>query len=99
MKTKHCQWCDNTFDTEITYQIYCSVACRDSATKEKITARYQISRRRKRVGKTRSCNSCKASLSIYNDEQLCQKCLVNPKDVDKILKEIKGFANGKHKEN
>jgi hypothetical protein len=98
MKTKHCQWCDNHFDTEISYQIYCSVGCRDSATKEKIAARYQISRRKKRFGKTRPCGSCGANLSIYNDDALCQQCLVNPSDVNKILKEIKGFANGKHKE-
>jgi hypothetical protein len=98
MKTKHCQWCDTQFTTDISYQIYCSVGCRDLATKEKIAARYQISRRKKRLGKARPCSSCGLGLSIYNDEQLCQKCLVNPNEVAKILKEIKGLANGKHKE-
>ena len=98
MKTKHCQWCDNTFNTEITYQIYCSSLCRDSATKEKIALRYQISRRKRRHGKTRLCTSCGSKLSMYNDDTLCQQCLVNPTDVNKILKEIKGFASGKHKE-
>lgn len=98
MKPKHCQWCDVSFETDIPYQIYCSVECRDLATKEKIAARYHISRRKKRAGKNRLCNSCGSKLSIYNDDQLCQNCLVDPKSVSKILKQIKGLANGKYKE-
>lgn len=86
---KHCQWCDQQFKTDITYQIYCSQECRDMSTKEKIAARYIISRRQKRKGKDRTCKSCKESLSIYNDESLCVKCNVNPSDVAKALKEIK----------
>jgi len=76
---KHCQWCDKEFNTEIVYQIYCSPECRDLSTKEKIAARYLISRRQKRKGKERSCKSCKEALSIYNDDNLCVKCNVNPK--------------------
>jgi hypothetical protein len=95
MKTKHCQWCDNTFETEISYQIYCSAECRDGATREKIVARYHISRRNKRIGKDRTCKSCGMPLSIYNDEPLCQSCQINPTDVGKILKQIKGLMNGK----
>jgi hypothetical protein len=34
-------------------------------------------------------------LSAYNDDDLCGQCIVNPVDVKKMLKEIKGFANGK----
>jgi hypothetical protein len=34
-------------------------------------------------------------LSAYNDDDLCAECTVNPIDVKKALKEIKGFANGK----
>jgi hypothetical protein len=86
---KHCQWCDKEFKTDITYQIYCSPECRDLSTKEKIAARYIISRRQKRKGKERNCKSCKEALSIYNDETLCVKCNVNPSDVAKALKEIK----------
>ena len=97
MKTKHCQWCDAHFETDISYQIYCSVECRDFATKEKIAARYHIARRKKRTGKVRLCSSCGASLSIYNYDSLCQNCLVNPKDVSKVLKQIKGLANGRNK--
>ena len=36
---KHCQWCDKTFESLISYQIYCSLECRESATKEKIAAK------------------------------------------------------------
>ena len=86
---KHCQWCDNLFTTQIKYQIYCSVVCRDAATKEKIAARYVTERRQKRIGKARNCKCCGEALSIYNDESLCVKCNINPKDVNKALKQIK----------
>lgn len=86
---KNCSWCDNQFETKISYQIYCSLECRESATKEKIAARYLISRRQKRIGKVRLCKNCKEELSIYNDDPLCNSCLVNPVEVIKALKEIK----------
>lgn len=93
MKSKHCEWCDHTFQTKISYQIYCSAECREAATKEKIAARYQISRISRRAGgKTRHCKSCNAELSIYNDDILCNICLINPKDVNKALKEIRGLG-------
>ena len=96
MKSKHCEWCDSQFDTAISYQIYCSPECREQATKEKIALRYTLTRRSKRHGKTRLCKSCGANLSAYNDDQLCQSCIVNPTDVSKALKEIKGLGkNGK----
>lgn len=99
MKTKHCSWCDTNFETEISYQIYCSPSCRDYATKDKIAVRYQIYRRKKRVGQTRVCKSCQSNLSIYNDENLCQRCLVDPKDVQKMLNKIKGLSRGKNDSN
>jgi hypothetical protein len=92
---KNCQWCDTDFISEVSYQIYCSPECRESATKEKIAARYLVTRRQKRLGKTRKCKSCNKDLSIYNDEELCNDCNVNPRDVNKALKDIKGFINGK----
>ena len=92
---KHCQWCNNSFTTKVTYQIYCSADCREEATKEKIADRYALTRRQKRIGKVRTCKSCDARLSMYNDDQLCDKCIVNPNDVIKALKEIKGISNGK----
>jgi NMD protein affecting ribosome stability and mRNA decay len=45
--------------------------------------------------KTRLCKSCGTKLSAYNDEVLCDTCLVNPSDVTKALREMKGIANGK----
>jgi len=92
---KHCQWCDAQFETKISYQIYCSEVCRVAATKEKIAAKYQITKRRKRSGRVRRCGSCGSDLSIYNDDPLCTVCKTNPADVNKILKQIKRLANGK----
>jgi hypothetical protein len=90
---KHCKWCDSEFNTEVSYQIYCSVQCREQATKEKIAERYLVLRRQKRIGKERKCKSCQKSLSIYNDEPLCVECFVNPVIVLKTLKKIKGMGN------
>ena len=94
---KNCQWCDASFKPRVSYQIYCSDECRDHATKEKIAQRYAISRRNKMIGKTRACKSCGQPLSVYNDDVLCAQCVVNPTDVSKTLKEIRGMANGKPK--
>lgn len=95
MKNKHCEWCDNQFVGKVSYQIYCSVSCRELATKEKIAERYAVARRSRMATRPRPCKSCGAKLSVYNDEVLCQSCLVNPSDVKKALKEIKGFLNEK----
>jgi hypothetical protein len=92
---KSCQWCNAQFATKVSYQIYCSPECREQATKEKIAERYAVTRRQKRHGKNRNCKSCNTKLSVYNDELLCDNCLVNPQDVLKALKEIKGISNGK----
>jgi len=87
---KSCSWCDNEFKTDIKYQIYCSVECREFATKEKIATRYLITRRQKRKGKIRQCKHCGENLSIYNDDPLCTKCSINPTVVKKALKNIRG---------
>lgn len=92
---KNCRWCDDSFVPRVSYQIYCSDGCREEATKEKISQRYAISRRNKLIGKTRSCRSCHKPLSAYNDGHICASCIVDPKDVQKTLKQIKGLANGK----
>lgn len=95
MKNKHCSWCDNSFETTISYQIYCSPECREQATKEKIAERYRLQRAKKRRLKPRKCKGCGTLLSVYNDDSTCQACSSNPEDVAKILREIKGIANGK----
>ena len=92
---KTCQWCDSSFEPNVKYQIYCSTECREESTKEKIAERYAIARRNKLIGKVRLCKSCGSRLSAYNDDNLCQSCLVNPSDVAKALRQIKGIANGK----
>lgn len=92
---KSCSWCDNTFRPTVSYQIYCSASCREQATKEKIVARYVVTKRKKRKNKTRLCAGCGSSLSIYNDESLCNSCSINNKDVAKILRKIKNIANEK----
>lgn len=94
---KTCQWCDNAFEPNVGYQIYCSSECRDSATKEKIAQRYIVARRNKMIGKKRYCKSCGSQLSAYNDEPICTSCVINPSDVSKALREIKGIADGKDK--
>jgi hypothetical protein len=92
---KNCQWCRIPFTTKISYQIYCSPECREEATKEKIAERYAITRRSRKLGKVRLCKACQSRLSAYNDEVLCEKCLVNPQDVSRALREIKGIIKGK----
>lgn len=92
---KSCRWCSNQFEASVKYQIYCSVDCREDATKEKVAERYAIVRRKKMHKKTRPCKACGKSLSAYNDEATCAECLVNPSDVKKALREIKGISNGK----
>ena len=90
---KYCQWCDNQFEANVSYQIYCSPECREAATKEKIAERYAKSKILNR--KPRRCKSCNTLMSMYNDDQICNNCTVNPLDVTKALKEMKGIANGK----
>ena len=89
---KQCERCENKFTPKVTYQIYCSNECRDTATKEKIAERYHIVRRRKRIGKVRKClGGCGVQLSIYNDDGFCSNCNVSKKAVDKMPKQLKGY--------
>jgi RecJ-like exonuclease len=97
MKTKHCEWCDNPFQTKLSYQIYCSPECRQLATKEKIAEKYLRDKIQKRGNKIRLCKTCGKKLSMYTDETICQSCEVNPDEVKDTLKEIKDILNGKIK--
>jgi len=90
---KNCQWCNQEFSSKVSYQIYCSIECRDLSTREKISARNAINRRNKMIGKKRQCKSCKKLLSAYNDDLLCHSCLINPAEVSRALKELKEIAN------
>ena len=89
-----CQRCDALFKPKVSYQIYCGEDCRDAATKQKIADRYEITRRQRRIGKKRKClGGGGEQLSIYNDSGFCSNCNVNKKEVDKMLKQIKGFID------
>jgi hypothetical protein len=89
---KLCSRCDIYFTPKVSYQVYCSELCREQATREKITERYQATRRQKRKGKVRKClGGCDTSLSIYNDSGFCANCNVSAKQVAKMLKQLKGF--------
>jgi hypothetical protein len=91
---KLCERCDKRFQPKVTYQIYCSPECRDSATKDKIAERYNVSRRQKRIGKVRRClGGCGVQLSIYNDSGFCSNCNVSQKAVEKMIKELKGIID------
>lgn len=96
MKTKHCEWCDHPFETQLSYQIYCSAECRLLATKEKTAEKYLREKIRKRAGK-RNCRNCGKSLSMYTEELICQSCEIDPKEVKDVLKEIREILNGKNK--
>jgi hypothetical protein len=89
---KSCAWCANEFDPPISYQIYCSPSCRESATREKISERYKANKLKNRSKKPRKCaGGCEVLLSIYNDNNFCSSCMINNKKVDKMLKELRGL--------
>lgn len=89
---KSCDWCAQDFLPKVSYQIYCSVECRESATKDKIAERYQINRIRNRSSKKRKCSGgCGTYISIYNNNGFCNNCMVNKRKVDQMLKELKGL--------
>jgi len=87
---KSCDWCNKHFAPSVSYQIYCSVNCRDEATKEKIAERHKFLKIKNRRNKTRVCSGgCGSVLSVYNEENLCTSCSVNIKELNLKLKEIK----------
>lgn len=89
---KICAWCSNEFQPNVSYQIYCSPECRELATKEKVSERYQIKRRQKMAKKERRCaGGCGTIISIYNPIGFCNLCMINTKQVDKALRELKGL--------
>ena len=91
---KLCEKCDTAFSPKVSYQIYCGETCRDLATKQKIADRYEITRRQRRIGKKRIClGGCGQQLSIYNDSGFCSNCNVSKKEVDKMLKQLKGIID------
>lgn len=86
---KPCSWCDNKFKPKVSYQIYCSSECRNSATKEKILERQKILKNKKRRKQIRKCRNCQETLSIYQDGPLCNFCNIDPNMVSKALRDLK----------
>ena len=89
--SQYCRWCDKEFFSSAKHQIYCSVPCREEATKEKVAERIKRSKIKKRIGKKRNCSNCGIEISIYNDKNICNNCFIDQKKLDKTLKEIKRF--------
>jgi hypothetical protein len=58
---------------------------------------YFAKRLKKRFNQDRKCKSCGSLLSAYNDGPVCFACSVNPSDVTKALKEIKGMMKDENK--
>jgi hypothetical protein len=91
---KNCDWCSKDFVPNVSYQIYCSSECRELSTKQKVNERYQQKRRAKLSQKKRKClNGCGTTLSVYNDTGRCSFCNIDSRQVDKALKELKGFID------
>jgi hypothetical protein len=91
---KSCDWCNKQFNPAVSYQIYCSIGCREEATKEKIAERHKFLKIKNREKKVRLCSGgCGSSLSIYNDDTLCSRCSINIKEVNLKFKEIKRLIN------
>lgn len=90
---KNCEWCSGEFQPNVSYQIYCSIECRELATKEKVSEKYKVKKRQKLSQKERRCSGgCGTLLSIYNEDSYCATCLIDKKQVSKILKELKGLV-------
>lgn len=95
---KDCSWCNSPFEPTTSYQIYCSVDCRQAATKEKIKERSRVALIKRRSKKVRMCvNGCGTPLSVYNDDKFCRKCGLNNKLVDKALKSIENLFDWEDK--
>ena len=86
----YCTWCDKQFEPSSSKQIYCSPECYQGASKEKITERYHIEKRKKRQGKEKKCaGGCETVLSIYNDSSMCDNCLTHKRKLSSFIKEIR----------
>lgn len=98
MEDSFCILCDAPFKPNSNKQIYCSAECRQEASKEKIIERYNIEKRKKRIGKEKRCaGGCGTLLSIYNDSGMCDNCIVNIKKMNKFIKEVKGYFDYEQK--
>lgn len=94
----YCIRCDKEFEPNSNKQIYCSIECRQDASKEKIMERYHIEKRKKRQGKERRCaGNCGTVLSVYNDAGMCDNCLINHKKMNSFMRELKSYFDYEQK--
>lgn len=88
----YCTWCDSDFVPSSSKQIYCSVECRQKASKEKIEQRNKAEKIKSRIGKEKQCaGGCGTILSIYNDEGICNMCIEHKRKMNAFIKELKGY--------
>lgn len=89
---EYCIWCDKDFLPNSPKQIYCSIACRQEASKKKIIERNETEKIKKRIGKQRRCaGGCRTLLSIYNEIGICDNCVVHKKKMQLFMREIKEY--------
>ena len=87
-----CAYCTVHFEPTTSYQIYCSVDCREKATKERSKERARTAAiKRRRKSKRMCANGCGTQLSIYNDDKICNHCKQNDRLVNLALKNIERF--------
>lgn len=90
-----CQWCGDEFEAHSKSHIYCSIEHRALASKEKKAERYRNNKIRARVGKVRMCSGgCGTQLSIYNEAGICDNCLISPKELKSLIKDLRGLFDG-----
>ena len=85
----YCRLCDKEFKSDLKHQVYCSVECREKATRQKMIERQEKERLKRRIKKKRFCSNCKKEISIYNEDSLCNTCTIDKRKVDKFLKDLK----------
>lgn len=88
-----CAWCDSQFVKDHPQQKYCSVNCRNEASKEAARRYAKIAKYKSRRGKERLCKQCKKPLSIYNDTTLCRSCEIKDDLVRTALRNIREFID------
>jgi hypothetical protein len=88
----YCIWCDKEFIPNSSKQIYCSIECRQEASKEKILERYHVEKRKKRKNKVRLCaGGCGTKLSMYNDSGICDNCEIHTRRINNFIKDLRGY--------
>ena len=78
--------CSKDFNPRTHNQKYCCDECCRVATNKKIMEKY-YEKKAIRNGAFRACKKCKASLSRYNESQLCSACnkAVNQQNRTRLL--------------